>query len=999
MLERMRGAISVLSRESSGHSTQRRKVEIAALDAESKFDNTKEGIEISLDCHKAFLAWYIQFLSNELLPTASYQRHIAALKVLQILLRLKAHRGGTGAEKRSSGVVEVVWPYPILFFTRMLVRLLLDLVMDPFEDVRAAATEILKASPPENFISHLSDVCISSELPDQQSNVSTSRPPTVLPGKPTFHQRIQKALQRTGRADIADGVARTSDLLCSYLRPGPEMLLYVESLILDLEAKVLVAEADLAEAVLKAPIHGDFASLRMVWDTLCHSALRSEQDSPSAATSEQSRRLELDGLQHRILQCCTRIWTAVEEVLCNDSPEGHLPTDVEEMDVIDTKDILSYSFRAIHESSNLLAVIVNKLKLMHTDGAPLLPFDIFRDAGQLTFQQLTTLRHRGAFSTVSLTFAKCCRLAQDISVENPVGLALLHEWYQGAVACVYDQVSTTRRSAGIPALMTGILSANPSSPSFDEVMVELQTIAKRPVVTSDRDETHLPQVHAMNCLKEIFKSSTLGRKRERYIPNCLQLAATSLKSKTWAIRNCGLLMLRSLIDCLFGTSESKAIIESGWDGKSIKVAYEKYADLPQLLLDLMSSPADVSISKTSLEIGSVESVFPALDIIRRAGPPPGFEKEVFTPVAAHLGSKAWHVRDIAARTMCTLLLRDGWLQELEGLLSNCGQGANEAHGVLLACKYVVERRYELFASSLSGMVKDRGLGGGVLIRSADDLPHFTDLVLDFYSKQSPRCTSPYVEAAFDELAAVVLKVAFLQCSGDQKASQSPAHPDWAIRFFDDSVFDRTIALLQGNATHILKNSVTDAKNISGQQGIAALWNKAAALRSVYTAAIRSQVHRIGDIVRDAAQHDAETASVVLDVIPTIFGVGASCTHGAWTLELYNTALSHSRDGQVRDVALRNMAAALDKSLTARKARELGSFHYDPTLVSSPNTTNAEIRAMGSLLAFRFARDGRDINIVLMEKQNVQLVSAWNHVIAAAASCDNVSTLLTTLFFC
>ncbi len=54
--------------------------------------------------------------------------------------------------------------------------------------------------------------------------------------------------------------------------------------------------------------------------------------------------------QLRIANACSDIWDIVKDVLCNDSPEGHLPEDIEEGDVIDTKDILSYSFRAIHES-------------------------------------------------------------------------------------------------------------------------------------------------------------------------------------------------------------------------------------------------------------------------------------------------------------------------------------------------------------------------------------------------------------------------------------------------------------------------------------------------------------------------------------------------------------------------------------------------------------------------------------------------------------------------
>jgi hypothetical protein len=99
------------------------------------------------------------------------------------------------------------------------------------------------------------------------------------------------------------------------------------------------------------------------------------------------------------------------------------------------------------------------------------------------------------------------------------------------LTCIFEQTSTTRRSAGIPTLMTSILSANSEQPAFHDVMIELNSLAKRPVQLSEKDEASLPQVHAMNCLKEIFKSSTLSKKAEVYIADCLQLAADNLTSE------------------------------------------------------------------------------------------------------------------------------------------------------------------------------------------------------------------------------------------------------------------------------------------------------------------------------------------------------------------------------------------------------------------------------------------------------------------------------------
>jgi hypothetical protein len=56
---------------------------------------------------------------------------------------------------------------------------------------------------------------------------------------------------------------------------------------------------------------------------------------------------ELHASLIRILQ---RVWNCVRDVLCNDAPEGHVPEDLDPESDIDTKDILSYSWRALKEA-------------------------------------------------------------------------------------------------------------------------------------------------------------------------------------------------------------------------------------------------------------------------------------------------------------------------------------------------------------------------------------------------------------------------------------------------------------------------------------------------------------------------------------------------------------------------------------------------------------------------------------------------------------------------
>jgi hypothetical protein len=166
--------------------------------------------------------------------------------------------------------------------------------------------------------------------------------------------------------------------------------------------------------------------------------------------------------------------------------------------------------------------------------------------------------------------------------------------------------------------------------------------------------------------------------------------------------------LRSLIDCLFGTSDSKTAIEAGWDGKSIKISYEKYPTLPEMLMKLLSQVVNPNTKITS-EISTVESVFPALDIIRRAGPPTTHGDEIFKLVLNHLGSRVWNVREMSSHAISVLVPQTTWVETTRDLLKTLNTSHNFRHGSLMAVRFILERQTIMDGGYTLGMYDGREL--------------------------------------------------------------------------------------------------------------------------------------------------------------------------------------------------------------------------------------------------------------------------------------------------
>ncbi|KAL8899451.1 MAG: hypothetical protein Q9207_006199 [Kuettlingeria erythrocarpa] len=649
--------------------------------------------------HEAFFAWYFAFLVQELGPTASYQRHVVALKVLEFLfsnlLTLQTPWGDRNfyGHKRSDS--------PLTFdIDAELVTSLLDLIIDPFDDVRELAATILS--------NILQTTSIKQELP-VHTHMSNGHPLflagpwmkkmtvrfcTANPMWTDALYRIKAKMQSTGRADHADGFGRLYDLFHgpnvnfnerSMYESKPEAT--IAEILSDLEHAISLAGTDIHLAVRHATLHGYLITMRylLVRTSCCTDTYALD---PQALETWRY-------IADRILDLSSQVWEAVKVILTADAPEGCELERQDEFDV-STKDLLSYCWRALKESSTLAHSMISNSK--PTPISQAFQWDQYHKLGELTFQQLAELRHRGAFSAVSRTFAECClRCAQSGESETQV---LPKDWYQKALLCMQQRGSAlTRRSAGLPAIFTGILTAYPQGSFFDEALRDLQSIAdSMPVPDGGGDSVHLPQVHAFNCLKDIFTETKFAGSVEQHVSDSLEIAVRALESNHWAIRNCGLMLLKALITRLNDGTNTASCRISNAHRRLSSLVYDKYQNLPDLLLRLLQYQDTVNLQIPQPETKLAETlvlqaqrVFPALEIIEQSGVPTRHQSEILQAVWRHLEGPVWPIREKAAKALGYLPVGDNIEREMKQCLQRPWTTHNALHGRHLYMKYLHAR--------------------------------------------------------------------------------------------------------------------------------------------------------------------------------------------------------------------------------------------------------------------------------------------------------------------
>ncbi|KIW15620.1 hypothetical protein PV08_05668 [Exophiala spinifera] len=557
-----------------------------------------------------------------------------------------------------------------------LMTYLCNLILDPFEDVRQASTALLH--------------CLASETPEV---LSLAINPGLLHG-------VESLVVQTGRSDHADGMGRLwairshlNRILQSQQNSAETALLRC---ITQLEAQLSI-EGSLQPGSIY-PLHGYLLGLSF--------QLRGFEANDKQATKFDAA---------RILRVCSQVWDQVRSQLCVDSPER--TSDLADDDGTQgPKDMLAYSWRALRDSSLVLQ------SLLLASGPDK---DLYSAIGSLCMDQLMSLRHRGAFSTVANTFLLCCETVRTSTEAGVRGL--LQEWYRIALAQIDEQADRlTRRSAGLPAMITALLSPS-DMVVFSSAIADLTTIAKQTAekTASDIGEPRLPQVHALNILKDIMTTSRFAAVVVHFLSSIIELAAFCLTSKIWAIRNCGLMLLRACINRI----DSSNVFENADTIYSTELVFRETSS--SIAVRMLQSAHQIPHAAANDTIDPTELVFAALDLLGHAKITASKSAEIDVVIARELSNPAWAVRDHAAFLMSHRLSPLGTGHAVHKLFEatatlSCENGI---HGRLLCCRYIME------AGTNSLNINELGILLELLAK-------------DFAPSSTATAWSPYVNAAW-----------------------------------------------------------------------------------------------------------------------------------------------------------------------------------------------------------------------------------------------------------
>ncbi|XP_036118524.1 thyroid adenoma-associated protein [Molossus molossus] len=367
--------------------------------------------------------------------------------------------------------------------------------------------------------------------------------------------------------------------------------------------------------------------------------------------------------------------------------------------------VLVCCWRSMKEVALLLGTLCQLLPMQPVPESPdgLLTVEQVKEIGEHFKQHLLQSRHRGAFELAYTGFVKLTEILNrcpNVSLQK-----LPEQWLWNVLEEIKcsdpsSKLCATRRSAGIPFYIQALLASEPKKGKMDLLKITMKELISLAGPAGDSQST-VPQVHALNILRALFRDTRLGENIIPYVADGAKAAILGFTSPVWAVRNSSTLLFSTLITRIFGVKRGKDELFK----KNTMTGSEFFSRFPELYPFLLKQLEAVSNTVDS-DIGELNrhpSMFLLLLVLGRLYPSPmdgthsALSMAPFIPFIVRCGnSPVYRSREMAARALVPFVKIDeipATIRTLLAKLPNCTDQCfrqNHIHGTLLQVFHLLQ---------------------------------------------------------------------------------------------------------------------------------------------------------------------------------------------------------------------------------------------------------------------------------------------------------------------
>uniref|UniRef100_A0A8B9SF31 tRNA (32-2'-O)-methyltransferase regulator THADA n=1 Tax=Apteryx owenii TaxID=8824 RepID=A0A8B9SF31_APTOW len=438
---------------------------------------------------------------------------------------------------------------------------------------------------------------------------------------------------------------------------------------------------------------------------------------PMESDSETADRLQM--ILHEIQPKDTNDYFIQAKILkeyCKVEPEklvDHKPTEniCKERQTCDVtaQMVLVCCWRSMKEISLLLGTLCKLLPSQaaseSSDG--LITVEQVNNIGDYFKHHLLQSRHRGAFE---LAYAGFVQLTETLSRCNSESLRRMPEqWLCHVLGEIKScdpssKLCTTRRSAGIPFYIQALLASEPKKGKADLLKMTMKELISLAAPLNESSSI-IPQVHALNILRALFRDTRLGENIMPYVADGVQAAILGFMSPVWAVRNSSTLLFSALITRIFGVKRGKDE-NSKKNRMTGREFFSRFPSLYPFLLKELEIVANALDSETE-ELKLHPSLFLLLLILGKLYPSPmdgtysALSMAPFVPFIIRCGhSPVYRSRDMSGRALVPFVMVNEVPQTVLSLLKglpDCTSPCirqNAIHGTLLQVFHLLQSYLE-----------------------------------------------------------------------------------------------------------------------------------------------------------------------------------------------------------------------------------------------------------------------------------------------------------------